>query len=67
MSTKIKERLKKLQIELDKAERAILDSALVQFAQTDCDTAIEMMTDDQVLQITNKIIKRRKKKLLLVN
>lgn len=62
MSFIVKERLKRLKIELDKQERAVLDQALVHFKQTDCDTAIEQMTDEQVIQLAEKIIKRRKKR-----
>jgi hypothetical protein len=48
MSTKIKERLKKLALELDHQERMLLDNGLVQFTKAkDCDEAIEMMSDDQ--------------------
>lgn len=62
MSNKIKERLKKLALELDKEERRILDEGLVKFTKAkDCDEAIDMMTDDQVRMIVSRIKKKRKK------
>jgi hypothetical protein len=65
MSTKIKERLKKLALELDKEERRILDDGLVKVTNAeDCDQAIEMLTDDQVRIIVEKIKKRKKKVLV---
>lgn len=65
MSTKIKERLKKLALELDHEERMILDEGLVRVTQAkDCDAAIEMLSDDQVKEIVAKIKKNKKKKLL---
>ena len=67
MSNKIKERLKKLALELDKEERRILDDGLVKVTNAeDCDQAIEMLTDDQVRGIVEKIKKRRKKVLVTV-
>jgi hypothetical protein len=65
MSTKIKERLKKLALELDHEERMILDEGLVRVTKAkDCDSAIEMLTDDQVREIVAKV-KRKKKRALL--
>jgi hypothetical protein len=65
MSTKIKERLKKLALELDHEERMILDEGLVRVTKAkDCDSAIEMLSDDQVKEIVAKIKKNKKKKLL---
>jgi hypothetical protein len=66
MSTKIKERLKKLALELDHQERMLLDNGLVQFTKAkDCDEAIEMMSDDQVKEIVRRIKKRKKKQVLV--
>lgn len=66
MSTKIKERLKKLALELDHQERMLLDSGLVQFTKAkDCDEAIDMMNDDEVREIVRRIKKRKKKEVLL--
>ena len=66
MRAKIKERLKKLALELDKEERRILDEGLVVATQAkDCDEAIEMLTDDQVRMIVLKIKKRKKKQILV--
>ena len=63
MSTKIKERLKKLALELDHEQRVLLDQGLVEVSGKTCDEAIEMLTDDQIRLIVAKI--KKKKKVLL--
>ena len=66
MSTKIKERLKKLALELDHQERMYLDEGLVKVTKAkDCDEAIEMLSDEQVKEIVAKIKKRKKKQMLV--
>jgi len=66
MSTKIKERLKKLALELDHIERQILDKGLEKISGKTCDEAIEMLTDDQVRGIVEKIKNKKKKKVEVV-
>jgi len=61
MSNKIHERLKKLMIELEHSERIFLDESLEQITGKTCDEAIEMLSDEQVRNIVEKIKKKRKK------
>jgi len=61
MSNKIHERLKKLMIELEHSERVFLDESLEQITGKTCDEAIEMLSDEQVRNIVEKIKKKRKK------
>ncbi len=61
MSTKVKERLKKMVLELDHYERVLLDEALVLASGRSCDDAIEKLTDDQVRAIVIRIKKKKKK------
>jgi len=61
MSNKIHERLKKLMIELEHSERVFLDKSLEQITGKTCDEAIEMLSDEQVRNIVEKIKKKRKK------
>ena len=62
MSTKVKERLKKLTLELDHEGRVLLDGALEDVSGKNCDEAIELMTDEQVRIIVEKIKLKKKKK-----
>ena len=61
MSNKIHERLKKLMIGLEHSERIFLDESLEQITGKTCDEAIEMLSDEQVRNIVEKIKKKRKK------
>lgn len=71
MSTKVKERLKKLMLELTHEERIFLDEALDKLAismglilikdQKACDVMIEQIPDDKLREIVNRIKKRKKK------
>jgi hypothetical protein len=61
MSTKVKERLKKLMLELDHEERMFLDEALENKSGKTCDEAIELLSDEQVMELARRIIARRKK------
>jgi len=63
MSTKIKERLKRMMIELENEERTMLDRGIEAYSGKNCDEAIEMLSDDQVRKIVEGIKKKRKKKL----
>jgi len=62
MSIKVKERLKKLVLELDHDERVLFDNGLEQFTGKTCDEAIEMLSDEKVREIVEKIKEKRKKK-----
>ena len=62
MSTKVKERLKKLRLALDHAERMFLDQGLEKISGKTCDEAIEMLSDEKVREIVRKIKERAKKK-----
>jgi hypothetical protein len=71
MSTKVKERLKKLALEMTHEERITLDEALDKIAMKmgmivvgkPCDALIEQIPDDKLREIVAKI-KKKKKKLL---
>jgi hypothetical protein len=64
MSSKVKERLKRLMLELLHEERIFLDNSLEQLTGKTCDEAIEMLSDEQIKDIVEKIkIKKRKKKM----
>jgi hypothetical protein len=71
MSSKVKERLKKLALEMTHEERITLDEALDKIAMKmglivvgrGCDTLIEQISDDELKIIVEKI-KKKKKKLL---
>jgi hypothetical protein len=73
MSSKVKERLKKLALEMSHEERITLDEALDKMAMKlgmivvgrGCDTLIESIPDDKLIEIVEKI-KKKKKKLLEV-
>lgn len=73
MSTKVKERLKKLLIELSHEERIELDDliektaaafgiVLIKRDQKACDYIIERMTDEQVRKLVELAKKNKKKK-----
>jgi hypothetical protein len=74
MSTKVKERLKKLLLEMTHEERQELDKALEQLmiaeygfiatkeTELPCDVMIEKISDEQLKQIVARIKKKRKKK-----
>ena len=48
-------------IELEHSERIFLDESLEQITGKTCDEAIEMLSDEQVRNIVEKIKKKRKK------
>jgi len=62
MSTKVKERLKKLRLALDHLERMFLDKGLEKMTGKTCDEAIEMLSDEQVREIVRRIKEKKKKK-----
>ena len=61
MSSKVKEILKKLSLELDHEERIFLDKILETYSGKTCDVAIEMLPDEKVKELVG-IIRRRKKR-----
>lgn len=69
MSTKVKERLKKLMLELNHEERQMLDKALEHLAskigivtkEKPCDAIIENIPDEKLRELVAKIKKRKKK------
>lgn len=64
MSTKVKERLKKLALETDHEIRFIFDNLLEKHSGKTCDEAIEELTDDQVRALILGIKKKKKKKAI---
>lgn len=75
MSTKVKERLKRLRLELTHEERQELDNlieraaaafgiVLIKKDQKNCDYIIERMTDEQVKKLAEAAKKKKKKKVL---
>lgn len=76
MSTKVKERLKKLALEMTHEERLVLDQILAAFALVNglfliskeklgCDAAMDFITDEQLREIVNRIKKKKKKQVLV--
>lgn len=76
MSTKVKERLKRLALELDHDQRVLLDNLLaeamtsrgiilVSDEEKPCDVMIEKLSDNQVKELVKKI--KKKKKIAMVN
>ena len=75
MSTKVKERLKSMLLEMTHEERVELDNALEQlFLQMGgilikdekaCDTMIEQIPDDKLREIVKRIKAKKKKKILV--
>ena len=75
MSTKVKERLKKMALEMSHEERLILDEMLDKLAmrmgvilvkeQRPCDVLIEQIPDDKLKEIVAKIKKKKKKQILV--
>jgi len=75
MSTKVKERLKSMLLEMMHEERVELDNALEQlFLQMGgilvkdekaCDTMIEQILDDKLTEIVKRIKKKKKKRVLI--
>ena len=61
MSTKVKERLKKLMLELDHEGRTFFDRAIEHVSGKTCDEAIELMPDEKVREIVIKIKEKQKK------
>jgi hypothetical protein len=69
MSSKVKERLKKLALEMSHEERITLDDALDKIAMKSgmiivgrgCDALIESIPDDKLIEIVEKIKKKKKK------
>lgn len=74
MSTKVKERLKKLALEMTHEERMELDQALDKIAMRlglivvgkPCDTMIEKIPDDKLREIVIRIKRKKRKNMLLV-
>ena len=76
MSTKVKERLKNLMLELDHDERVLLDNALEQLylakggiivkEEKGCDKIIEQIPDKDLIEIVSRIKKKRQKKKILL-
>ena len=70
MSTKVKERLKKLALEMTHEERLMLDDMLDKLAMSlglvvvgkACDTMIEQIPDDKLREIVARIKKKKIKK-----
>ena len=75
MSSKVKERLKSMLLEMTHEERIELDNALEQlFLQMGgilvkdekaCDTMIEQILDDKLTEIVKRIKKKKKKRVLI--
>jgi hypothetical protein len=71
MSTKVKERLKRLRLEMTHEERIMLDEMLDNLAiemglviikdQRACDALIEKIPDDRLIRLVERIKKRRKR------
>lgn len=51
-------------LELDHNERVFFDNLLEAKSGKTCDEAIELLTDEQVIEIVKRIIAKRKKNLL---
>lgn len=73
MSSRVKERLKKLALEMTHEERITLDEALDKIAmkmgiilvkdQKPCDVLIEQIPDDKLIEIVERIKKKKKKQV----
>ena len=75
MSTRVKERLKQLALEMTHEERVYLDEALDKLAMSQgvilvkgekpCDKIIEEIPDDKLTEIVRRIKLKKKKKVLV--
>ena len=75
MSTKVKERLKQMALEMTHEERVYLDEALDKIAisqgvilvkgEKPCDKIIEEIPDDKLTEIVRRIKIKKKKKVLV--
>jgi len=63
ISTKVKERLKELRLELEQTLRWKLDNALEKYTGKTCDESIELLDDDKVRELVRRIKKRKKKQI----
>jgi len=62
MSTKVKERLKKLMLQLEHEDRVIFDRLIEENTGKTCDEGIELLSDDKVRLLATRIKNRKKKK-----
>lgn len=60
MSSRVKERLKKLMIELEHTDRVLLDRILEEYTGKTCDEAIELLPDEKVRELVRRIKKKKK-------